>query len=137
MVSGTEVVASDADPSTVSVFFYTKLHDPCVDEVLAGYAPPFRKPGPFPIGAFVNGVAKASANPGTEVIVDEAYTCVLFHPKQTSRVRCEARLKRLESSMLSPNEVTVVNSKWDGSALASMINDQVKEAWDTKYIHFN
>jgi DNA primase small subunit len=131
------VVASDADPSTVSVFFYTKLHDPCVDEVLAGYAPPFRKPGPFPIGAFVNGVSKASANPGTEVIVDEAYTCVLFHPQQTSRLKCETRLKRLETSMLSPNEVTVVNSKWDESALTSMIKDQVKQVWDTKYIHFN
>lgn len=131
------VVASDADPSTVSIFFYTKLIEPCVDEVLAGYAPPFRKPSSFPIGAFVNCVAKASVNPGTEVVVDEAYMCVLFHPQQTSRLKCEARLKRLESSMLSPNELTVVNSKWDEPALAAMINDQVKEAWDTKYIHFN
>ena len=130
-------LASDADPTTVSVFFYTKLFNPCVDEVLAGYAPPFREPGAFPVDAFVNGVAKASSNPGVEVVIENAYMCVLFHPRQASKARCESRMKRLECSMNAPNELATISSKWDKPSIVSMVNDRVKEAWDTKYVHFN
>lgn len=130
-------LASDADPTSVSVFFYTTLADPCVGEVLPGYAPPFRKPGAFPADSFVNCVRKASVNPGVEVVIDRAYTCVLFHPRQTSKQWCEQRMVRLGDRLLDPNALTTVNAKWDNGALTSMMNDQVKEAWETKYIHFS
>lgn len=130
-------VASDADPTSVSVFFYTTLADPCVGEVLPGYAPPFRKPGAFPVESFVHWVKEASANPGTEIVIDKAYTCVLFHPRQKSQEWCEERMKRLEECLLEPNMLTTVNSKWDSNALVAMMNDQVKEAWETKYIHIS
>jgi hypothetical protein len=44
---------------------------------------------------------------------------------------------RLGDRLLDPNELTTVNAKWDNGALTSMMNDQVKEAWETKYIYFS
>ena len=130
-------VASYADPRSVSVFFYTTLADPCVGEVLPGYAPPFRKPDAFPVDSFVDCVREASAHPGTEVVIDRVYTCVLFHPRQTSKQLCEQRMKRLGDRLLDANTLTTVNSKWANSALAAMVKDQVKEVWETKYVYFS
>lgn len=128
--------ACNADPYSVSIFFYTTLPDPCVGEVLPGYSHPFRNTGAFPIHSFVDGVRKASANPGSEIVIDKAYTCVLFHPKHKSKQRCERRMQRLEQRLLYPNRLTTVKLDWRES-LETIINDQVKEIWDTKYINFN
>jgi len=130
-------LASDADPNVVSVYFYTTLPDPCVGEVLRGYAPPSRKAGAFPVKWFVNRIREASNHPGVEVLLDRAYTCVLFHPRQASKQLCEQRMGRLVDRLLDPNMITTVSAKWYNVALAAWMNDQVKETWETKHIYLN
>ena len=130
-------LAYEAYPSSVSVYFYTTLVDPCVGEMLPGYGLPFRTPGAFPTNWVVKGVREASANPGTEVVLDRAYTCVLFHSRQTSKQRCEQRMNNMKEHLLDPNTLTTVDSRWDDRKLAKEMDCQVKEAWETKYIHLD
>ena len=130
-------LASDADPTRVSIYFYTSLREGCVNAVLPGYAPPFRAPGEFPMNSFVDAVIEASRNPGNEIVCDRAYTCVLFHPRQTNMQWCEIRMQRIAERLSDGNELCTVNAKWDRSAIATMIKDMASESWNTKYIHMS
>jgi len=133
-------LSSYYDPTNVQIFFYTTINKGCVNQVLCGYAPPFRKASTFGGSVtkmFVDAVGKASRNPGCEVVCCKAYTCVLFHPRHTSKHLCESRMQRMADHLQNASVLCTVNATWDEYSIATMVNDMVSDTWNTKYIHLS
>lgn len=128
-------LASGSDPEIVSIFFYTELASPLVEDVPPGYAPPFRIPGRFPVASFVDAVRDAYKTPGEELVVSRVYVCVLFDACHTEKKECADRMQNMEERLRVPDALTNINATWTALAQESMIKDRVKEAWGTSHVH--
>ena len=128
-------VASESEPSKVKIFFYTVVKEACTSPVLPGYAPPCRANSRFPMKKLLDAVSQATQTPGTEVVIDEAYTAVLFDPRHTDQQTCENRMQRLAPRLQEASELCFLNSTWGETALKAMIKDRVCDVWNVKYVY--
>ena len=129
-------VASSSNPNIVNVFFYTKLNEDSVSVVWPGYAPPSRITSKFPENKFLDAITEASKNPGNEVVCDDAYTAVLFHPRVSERA-ADLRMKRMQCRLNEGVEICSVNTEWGEVGMAAMLKDSVLPVWSTKYVYLS
>lgn len=131
-------MASTAQPDQVKFMWHTEptTEDPgdSVSKIYAGYSPPYRNPGNFPMHKFMAAVDKASRTPDTEIEIERAYVCVLLHPRNQDTERAVQRFKRMCPGLTESNFAGDVSSKWDAEANEVVIKTMVKPVWDVKHI---
>lgn len=131
-------MSSTAEPDQVSFMWNTvpTTEDPgeSVSKIYAGYSPPYRSPGNFPMHKFLAAVDKATRTPDTEIEIERAYVCVLLHPRNQDTERAVQRFKRMCPGLATPNFSGDVNFKWEDSSKEVVIKSMVKPLWEVKHI---
>ena len=131
-------MASTAEPNHVRFMWYTvpTTKDPgdSVSKIYAGYSPPYRNPGNFPMNKFMDAIDEASRTPDTEIEIYRAYVCVLLHPRNQDTDRAVQRFERMCPGLTTPNFTGDVNLKWDDKSKEVVIRTMVKPIWEVKHI---
>jgi DNA primase small subunit len=137
--------SSICEPNKVQLSWHTSVYDERgtnetdgnVNVIQAGYFPQFREFRMFPYDAFHKGIKQAERSPNTDVVIAEAYVCVLLNPRFVDIDKATERLDNLREFMEESNYITSVNVAWKHERVATVLKDMVRPVWKIDKLYFN